>query len=373
MAGIRAIEGVHNTLATIATNAVAALVPRPAVTVGPLDRADDGLRLNWFLYGLRANPAYSNMEPPRTGTRTARGFPPLALELGYVLTAHPGTLTLTGQQPQFADRGLTAVMHALHRRPIIAADDPDLAPEAAPLVEPLRITMEALDLDAVSKLWTAASQPVRTSVGYRVSLAIVDSTETYLPGPPVRERRIGAVPSMGPRFATVTPVRASAATPLDVVVSGATGVPVFTLRREAADPPGPVEWPLPATATGPGSFTVQVTGDELAPGARQLSVATTVDGLPFGGDRTGITLVPTVLATSGPVAAGGTVTLTTAHVGSDVEVFVDGIRLADADVTPVSPTHVDVVVPAATPPGGHRVLLRSAHTAGPEFAGLVVS
>lgn len=373
MAGIRAIEGVHNTLVTIAANAVVALVPRPAVTVGPLDRDHDGIRLNWFLYSVRSNPAYSNMEPPRTGSRTARGNPPLALELGYVLTAHPGTLTLTGEQTQFVDRGLTAVMQALHDRPIIGEGEVDLAPEAAPLIEPLRITMDSLDLESVTKIWTAASQSMRTTVGYRVSLAIVETTRVHVPGPPVRVRRVGVAPSMGPRFESVTPVRASTATNLTVVVSGAVGTPAFSIRREPDDPAGSGDWPLGATAVAPGRFDVQLVPADLAPGARQLSVVGTVDGLPAGGDRTGVTLVPTIVATSGPIAAGGTVTLTTAHVVSTAEVFLDGVRLDDTDVTVVSPTQVDVVVPAATTTGSHRLMLRSAQTAGPDFDGLVVT
>ena len=373
MAGIRAIEGVHNTLATIATNAVAALTPRPAITVGPLDREHDGLRLNWFLYSLRSNPTYSNMEPPRTGSRSARGNPPLALELAYVLTSHPGTLTLTGEQPQFADRGLTAVMQALHDRPIIGEGEVELAPEAAPLVEPLRITMDTLDLESVSKIWTAAAQPMRTTVGYTVSLAIVETTREFVAGPPVRERRIGAVPSMGPRFESVTPARASAATPVTAIVPGAVGTPSFSIRREPDDPAGPGDWPISATAIGPGRFELQVAPADLAPGARQLSVVGTVDGLPAGGDRTGVTLVPTIVSTSGPVAAGASVTLTTAHVGVTAEVFLDGVRLDAGDVTVVSPTQVDVLVPGATAPGTHRLMLRSAQTAGPELDGLVVT
>ena len=197
MAGIRAIEGVDNTLVNVATTAVASLSPRPAVTVGPLDRDDDELRINWFLYSVRPNGAFRNMEPPLTGTRTARGQPPLSLELGYVLTAHPGTLTATGQQAQFASRGLAAVMQALHDRPIIAEGSPELAAEASPLVEPLRVTMDGLDLDGLSKVWTSVSRPMRTTVAYRVSLVVVDTTNVHVAGPPVQERRLVVVPSMG--------------------------------------------------------------------------------------------------------------------------------------------------------------------------------
>jgi hypothetical protein len=373
MAGIRAIEGVDNTLANIATAAVQSLNPRPAITVGPLDRDDDTLRLNWFLYSVGPNPAYRNMEPPQTGTRTARGAPPLALELDYVLTAHPGTLTAAGQEAQFAHRGLAAIMQALHDQAIVGDGSPVLAPEAGPLIEPLRITHAPLDLDGLSKLWTSVSQPLRTTVGYRVSLAIVDSTNAYVPGPPVRERRFAVVPSMGARFEAVSPARARASAPVAVELAGSAGHLTFTLRREPDDPAGPEEWPLVATATGANRFDLQIAPATLAPGTRQLTVGGLVEGLPVAGDRTALTLVPAVTGPAGPVAAGANLSLVTEHAAPDVEVFIGGISVPVADVTFVSPTQVDIVVPATTPAGPRPVMLRAAQTAGPIFDGVVVT
>lgn len=373
MAGIRAVEGVDNTLINIATTAVSSLTPRPTISTGPLDRDDDTLRLNWFLYALRPNAAFRNMEHPRTGTTTARGFPPLALELDYVLTAHPGQLTASGQETQFAHRGLVAVMQALHEQSIVAEGSPVLAAEATPLVEPLRITHASLDLDELSKLWTSASQPMRTTVAYRVSLTIVEDSRTHVPGPPVQERRFAVVPSMGAMFRTVTPLRVSAGTTVSVELLGATRHPAFTLRREPDDPAGPDEWPLTATRTGSGSYAIAIDPATLAPGVRQLSVSGQVNGLPVIGDRSALTLAPAVFGPTGPVAAGATVSLDTAHVGTDVEVFFDGVALDAGDVTFVSATQVDIVVPATAVAGAHQVAVRSGRTAGPVFDGLVVA
>ena len=61
-----AIQGVDDTLKKLTTDAVARAARRSrTVTVGPLDRDGDELRLNWFLYRIAPNPAYRNMEPPR--------------------------------------------------------------------------------------------------------------------------------------------------------------------------------------------------------------------------------------------------------------------------------------------------------------------
>lgn len=373
MAGVRAIEGVDNTLVNLATAAVASLTPRPAITVGPLDRDDDALRLNWFLHSIRPNTAYRNMEPPLTGTRTARGEPPLALELGYLLTAHPGTLTTLGQQAQFADRGLAAVMRALHDTPIIADGSPFLAAEATPLVEPLRITMDPFDLDGVSKVWTASSRPMRTTVGYRVNLAVVDSTKSFVPGPPVQERRVGVLPSMGARFLGTNPQRVGAGVNLDVELTGATGSVEFALRHEVDDPPGPDLWPIVAISSASGRYQLQIAPSGLAPGPRQLIVDTRFEDLPASRDRAAITLVPLITGPTGSAARGSTVSLVTAHALADVEVFLDSRSLSTADIAFVSPTRVDIVIPTSATPGPRPLALRSAFTAGPVFNGLTVT
>jgi hypothetical protein len=377
MAGIRAIEGVDNTLIRMATAAVAPLSPLPAVTFGPLDRDDDVLRVNWFLYDIRPNAAYRNMVPPRTGVTTARGIPPLSVELGYLLTGHPGTMTTAGQQAQFADRALASVMRTLHDNAIVSDGSPFLAAEATPLVEPLRITMETLDVDTLSKLWTSATRPMRTAVGYRVSLTVIDSTKAFVSGPPVLERRLAVLPSMGPRFAGLTPSRVAVGIDLDVGLLGASGQLRFGLYREVDDPPGPDEWPLAAKPlAGLGRLRLQILNSNFVPGPRQISVSAIVNGLPTERDWAGLTLVPIIrglVPPGGPVAAGNTARLATAHVTPDVEVFFDGERLPDQSVTFISPTEVRVIVPPGATVGNPTLMLRSASTAGPTFNGLVVS
>ena len=252
MAGITAIQGVDDTLKKLTTDAVASLSPKPEVTVGPLDRDSDELRLNWFLYRIGPNAAYRNMEPPATGWRTAYGRPPLALTLHYLLTAFPSSATNGGDQEQFAHAALAAAMQALHGNAIVGESDPKLSPLAKPLVEPLRITPDSLDLEALSKLWTATTQPLRLSIGYEVSLVVVDAAETHVAGPPVRTRRVAVVPTMGPRLRAVEPPRASFGDDVLVTAEGLTAGSVFTLARERGDPAGPAEgWPMTVVPTPP--------------------------------------------------------------------------------------------------------------------------
>jgi hypothetical protein len=373
MAGVDVIQGVDDTLKEIAKQATSALVPKPTITVGPVDVDGNDLRVNWFLYRITPNAAYRNMEPPQRRSRGPRGNPPLALQLFYLLTAFPKAAP--GDQEQFAHRALAAVMRAIQVNAIIEKSDPVLSNFAKPLVEPLRIAMDALDLETYSKIWTAAAKPLRLSVGYEVSLVIVDSPKVHAPGPPVRERRVIAIPTLGPRLVIVQPSRVAHGMDIAVGVQGLTREAAFSLAREDEDPAGSGDWTLTAVPdTQPDIAKVQLPRADLAPGTRRLDVAGSSDGLPAGRDSIGVTVVPTVMvATPTPATSGSSVKLTTAHAAPDVEVFFAGKRLSAGQVSYVSPTEVQVTVPPGTPSGPTEVQLRANGVAGPAFTKLAVA
>jgi hypothetical protein len=369
MAGVTAIQGVDDTLKKLTTDAVAGLTEKPDITVGPLDRDSDALRLNWFLYRISPNLAYRNMEPPRNGWRSARGHPPLALELGYLLTAFPSSESNAGDQEQFAHAALAAAMQALHANAIVDESDPALSPLAKPLVEPLRITLDSLDLESITKLWTATTQPLRLSVGYEVSLVVVESLQAHLAGPPVRERRVAVAPTMGPRIGSVEPPRASFPDQLLVRAEGLTAGAVWTLARADGDPAGPSEgWAMTVVASPPappGAVSLQLPRADLTPGARSLDVTESEAGLLVGHDSIGLTVVPIVTGPSGALAKGAPVDIDVAHAAADVEVFLAGVRLEASSVTFVSPTKVTITIPPATPAGPTEIVLRAGKLAGP--------
>lgn len=373
MAGVTVVQGVDDTLRDLATAAIADLDldPRPAVTVGPLDRQSAEPRLNWFLYRVAPNAAYRNMEPPNGGWRTQRGRPPLALELHYLLTAFAGDLSEGGDQDQFVHTGLLAVMQALHGNAILGPGAPGLSPLVGPLIEPLRITIEPLDLDTLGKLWTAAAQPLRLSVGYLVSLVVVDAPTAHVAGPPVAEPRVHVLPTLGPRWRALTPDRASFGDDLRAVVEGVLPGTEFVLQRAPTDPAGP-EGGWPMTVLPGTELMLRLPRADLAPGPRRLDARTTVEGLPAGMDSIGLTIAPAVTGHSGTAQPGATVTLETAHSAPDVEVFLGGTRVDPAAVTAVSATQVDVVLPDDTPSGPLPVALRAGKVAGRPGGDLVV-
>jgi hypothetical protein len=369
MAGITAIHGVDDTLKQLARNAVKGLATVPDVTVGPLAGPSDALRVNWFLYRIEPHAAFRNMEHPRTGWQTSRGRPPLALRLHYLLTAFPGATAVDGDREQFSHAAIAAVIQTLDANPVIGNGDTALSAQAKPLTEPLRIAMEPLDLDALSKLWMGAGEHMRLSVGYEVTLIAIDPQGRHVAGPPVKTRRVPVVPSVGPRLGVAVPARVSDGDEIVVEVTGVAGDVAFTLAREAADPAGPDDWPM--TVVHPpaaGHVTLALPGPDLAPGLRRLDVRATADGLPAGGDALGLTIVPAVSGPAGPIARNTAVDLGTAHAAPDVEVFVDGAQLPASAVVYQSPTKVTVTLPPATPVGAAELMLRAGKVAGPAFA-----
>jgi hypothetical protein len=368
MSGVTAIQGVDEVLRKIATDAVNGLNPKPGITVGPLDADGDDLRLNWFLYRVSPDVAYRNMEPPQTGGwQTARGNPPLALRLSYLLTAFPATVINGGDQEQFAHAGLAAVMKAVHEHAIVGEGSPVLTPPLAalvrPLIEPLRIVLDDLDLESVTKTWTAASKPLRLSVGYQVSVVIVQTAETFQAGPPVQTVRIAVPPTMGPRFVAITPSRASLGDEIDVEVEGLTSGAAFTLVHEPQDPPGS-DWAMDVLpGAPPGHVKLALPDGRIAPGLRQLDVVETDNGLPVGQDSTGLTVVPAVTGPAGALAKNTPVSLDTVHAAEDVEVFLGGVRLDQVAFN--SATDVQITIPPGTPSGPTGVMLRAGKVAGP--------
>lgn len=354
------------------------------VTLGPLDRDGDGLRINWFCYKIDPHPSFRNMEHPATGWKTSRGKPPVALMLHYLLSVFPANVT-TGNPIEIAHNALAAVMQRVHgTNMIIGPDHPMMAllfgGQHPHLVEPLRIAMEPLDLEALSKIWTASTKPMRTSVGYLVSLVFLETLETHAAGPPVLENpHIIVLPDMGFALVGVDPSRVSADVEFIVGANGPTDH-LDAVVLPAPGDPAQQNWPVAVRAVTPAGvhmkldLTAHPTLDELVAGARVLDVTSSVDGKVIGADRAALMLVPTITAATmtGMVGSTRTIALTTRHAGPDTEVFVGG-PVDPADVTVTSPRQVGVLLNASnTITGAVAIVLRSGKVAGPAYHGLTL-
>lgn len=178
------------------------------VTTQPLDRARDAAtttnQLNLFLYHALPNAAWSNGDASGRVRPGETGLPPLGLKLYYLMTAFGRGDDTT--QP-FSHQLLGQAMSVLHDHPLLGADEIRAATAVAlprsdldQQLERVRITLQPLSLEDVSKLWTGLQTQYRLSVAYEVTVVLIDSARATRTPLPVLSRGVRAPSSLVPPF-----------------------------------------------------------------------------------------------------------------------------------------------------------------------------
>lgn len=192
-------------------------------------------QINLFFYSATPNAGWRNAALPSrdaAGTRTA--LPPLALDLHYLLTAY-------GAEDFHAEILLGYAMQLLHEMPVltrpairrslnpaveIAGDD--LPPNSrflatsnlADQVEQIKVMPEYLSTEDVTKLWSAFQTHYRPTVGYQVSVVLIESDRPARPALPVLERALHVVPLRHPQISAVEPAMLEWAPGATVAIRG---------------------------------------------------------------------------------------------------------------------------------------------------------
>jgi hypothetical protein len=250
----QAIGGVSATLQTLLFDRMERPdgVANVSVTVGTPRRPDDPAvvedpRVNLFLYRVTENGYLQNQEIPGQGTGGAFGRPPLSLNLHYLLTAY-GSVAVQDAPvaaPFFDERIahflLGSAMRVLHDVPVVT---PQLltvtAPSGMPVLhdslrdafERVKITLEPLSLEDITKVWTALSLRYRLSAAYLVTVVQIESRRSRTfprpvgqppsPVPPLP----GSPPVPGPMVHVIT-IRTPSITEVRVRPQGLTTVRPF--------------------------------------------------------------------------------------------------------------------------------------------------
>jgi Pvc16 N-terminal domain len=148
--------------ATVTTHLPAQAAPGPS----------DGHRLNLFLYAVSFNQGWRN-EPLATSVKPGEtGYPPLALNLSYLLTPYE-----VGDDGHLGHVLLGKGMRALHDYPVL---DPRDIRDAVPgndlhlQVDRVRVAPTQLSVDDMSKLWTTFQAPYRLSAVYQVTVVLIE-------------------------------------------------------------------------------------------------------------------------------------------------------------------------------------------------------
>jgi hypothetical protein len=165
------------------------------VTTLPPDKArgnNNANQLNLFLYQVLPNAAWRNMNMPGQVIPGETGSPPLPLTLHYLLTAF-GRDNDTVQP--FSHQLLGKAMSVLYDHALLGPDEIRAATATSlptsdldRQVERVRITLQPMSLEEISKLWTGLATQYRLSVSYEVSVALIESTQLSRTPPPVLTR-----------------------------------------------------------------------------------------------------------------------------------------------------------------------------------------
>lgn len=161
------------------------------MTALPPDKARGSIitnQLNLFLYQVLPDAAWRNMNVPSQVKPGETGMPPLALTLHYLMTAY--ARENDNSQP-FDHHLLGKAMSVLYDHALLGPDEIKLALPGSGLerqAERVRITLQPLSVEEISKLWTGFATQYRLSVGYEVSVALIDSTQPVKTPLPVLTR-----------------------------------------------------------------------------------------------------------------------------------------------------------------------------------------
>lgn len=175
MSDYEAIAKVGETLIELLRDNMEDLVDRESIVLsspGEIDSSDN-VRLSLFLYQVLENTHLRNQEMQARGLDTLI-FPPVTLELYYMLTSH----TPSGTQDKTA-RSLEE--HIVLARAISVLYDNSILKGSVlegslNKNEELRVTMASLNLDDLTKIWTTfPNKPFRPSICYMVTPVRIDS------------------------------------------------------------------------------------------------------------------------------------------------------------------------------------------------------
>ena len=150
------------------------------VTALPLDKARGTIttnQLNLFLYQVLPNAAWRNMDMPKAVRPGETGMSPLALDLHYLITAF-GRENDTSQP--FDHHLLGKAMSVLYDHALLGPEEIATAFPGSGLesqADRVRITLQPLSVEDISKLWMGFATQYRVSAGYDVSVTLIDSTQ----------------------------------------------------------------------------------------------------------------------------------------------------------------------------------------------------
>lgn len=204
-------------------------IGRPKTTDGPNNATR---KVNVYLYQVTPNPAWRNEDlPTRDSDGKVRKRPQIALDLHYLFS-------FFGDEARFEPQLMMgAVMRDLHAEPLLTPSIiTKVGQDAGSLlfkqvitdseldksVNSVKLTLAALSLDELSKIWSIFFQtPYALSVAYQATVVLIEKDVIAEEALPVRERGVFGVPLARPEIERIIGKR-EVANPDGIIKSGAT-------------------------------------------------------------------------------------------------------------------------------------------------------
>lgn len=192
----------------------------------PWENFGDDSGINLYLYKVAENPQWKNMDWPGDRTNPAKvSRPPLSLDLFYLLT--PYAVKETEEQTEVAlnHRLLGVAMHVLHENPVLndihntffdADNDEHFSENLRNSFEKIQVSLNPMDMEEMSRIWSMGDKDYRLSVAYHVSLVQIAPTIQTKPAAPVQETSTEAVTFAPPLIAKLEPSSGPVGTELHI-------------------------------------------------------------------------------------------------------------------------------------------------------------
>jgi hypothetical protein len=162
------------------------------VTMQPVDRArtngESANQMNIFLYHVQPSAAWRNMDYPGRARSGESSFPPIGLNLYYLLTAF-GRDNDTARP--FSHELMGRAISILHDHPLLGAEEIKSALPENDLwtqIERIRFTLQPYSVDEIARIWTGFQTQYRLSVAYEAAVALIDSNRPAKTPVPVLTR-----------------------------------------------------------------------------------------------------------------------------------------------------------------------------------------
>lgn len=143
----------------------------PVTILAPDESGGTDTRINLFLYKVQENATLKNMDwRVKTGAPDRLVPPPLSVNLFYLMTAYARNDSEFGNSTAHAILG--DAMRVFYENAIVPEDY--ITNDLKGAGEQIKITMNTLDLEELSRVWSTFTQPFRLSVLYEVSVVQID-------------------------------------------------------------------------------------------------------------------------------------------------------------------------------------------------------